>query len=444
MVSKMGRIYYSLQYRSQLDLLRSKLKESRYQGFYLPLRLFTNLNTRSKFIESLALLGRDVIITNNYWSKLRPSLLADEIICPPGSTNKHQIKDLKIKKDKMDYLKLLQDNSSLLHYVQEEYSKYAAMKEFILNKGEEKKKDPIDDLLFEESLNSSRQSIYFEFPFIPLGPFNLKPKNNKYEVDALNKLIDKINGQLFTIQTSKKEYQNCIHTIPISLNLFEDQTAKVNDLIQKGMNFNRICLWIIDFNEHYATKKDINLLQSILVNFEEKEEIILKYPGKFGNQFLTKLGPNYAEILRLNGFPGQNINLTFKKGSTRRFLDPQTGQFFSLNSIGEVLKSEIPKPMDCSCLICKNNNIRTYNKAKLVYLSNEPQDEDFFKYFIGKAIKTAPSKARKKQNELLLQHCFHNTDRIMNLEYNTFKSQFNSGNNCNEWFKIIDEVNLYD
>ncbi|MFX1258664.1 MAG: hypothetical protein ACFFAN_12450 [Promethearchaeota archaeon] len=415
----MNTIYYWLQNKFELEFLREQFRDSKCKGLYIPFNFFDNEKTKDAIKESLKILDKEIILYFNYNNDLRPKLFSDkQIMGRKRLSEKESEKRRKVIEKKTEQLKYLYELCNIEEarkYIEQKYQKYLDIKEFLNNPIES---DCDIDELFLEVIKHEMEIMDFEFPFITSPPTEIGSKEKGRE---LLYLINEVNNNFSQIQRSNKRFKDSIFNICLSIEDLKIESENYENFLNLSRQFNNISLWIINFNEIYASKEHIKLVYDFLCNINKTNKIcIVKYIGIFTNQLIKTIGNNLNSVIRLNGYPGQNINLLTPITRTRRLVDPISGNYLSHVNIAE----RFGKDFYCNCEICRHYNVINYETAYELYLREDAENSRFYKNYIGRARKTKHAKIRKIQNKFLLKHCFINTDTDLNLNLKDFRSKY--------------------
>lgn len=433
----MNNTYYWLHARSECENLGTKLYESNCKGFYVPYTFFDNEKTRESVKETILALRKEVILYNNYNLDFRPTMipeikLKENLAKSSRESAKNWERLLEKKQEATDRLKLFCDKKEkAIEYINENYERYLGLKSFL----QEKENTRGIDNFFSQFLESKIKVLEFEFPFITLPPIN---DLSKYQdLSEMYELIVELNDFFFDYQKNKSKFKNSIYNVTLSMDDLKNNKTNIKKMVERINHFPNVAFWIVDYNELYSTKEHIRLLNSFLSQIaQEKQKVFFKFVGIFSNRLLRLINDNWYSIVRLNGYPGQNINLTALIPRTRRLLDPKNGDYLSLSKIGERFQEEY----SCDCNMCKRNYIDSYKKASDFYLRDDPENSEYYKKYIGKAIVTKRQKLRGIQNQKISKHCFHNLELNMNLDFHEFCLKFEKSKNFTEWAKVYKEA----
>lgn len=434
----MPNIYYKIQYKTELEALNLELKKSKCKGLLIPKKHFFQINKEDgcrkideTYLKTLKSFNKKIILYENYHTK-RPSLLDPE-----------KLKDDKSKKDfkhKIEKFKSKCNETDLENFLKGELNDYQEIYSFYNHYISQEPTSIVERKLYKDGLNF--EISQFTIPYIPITPsksfgstkfFNdLAQYTNRTNI-ILNKLIDK-HFNIFNLE-------NHLLTITLILDDYKKNPSSINNVIKNCAKFKSIGLWIIDFNEidTKATKENINYYKEIISKFDElHSSLFIYYSGVYSSRLIEKINPEINNILRIDGYPGLNVNIEALVSRTRRFYYQGNGNFYNARSFAEkLLTNHSKEKYDCNCLICLTYRIKDFEKAFNFFIKN-PKNNVVYKEFIGQAKKTKEKKLKAKQRIFLMRHNFHNLDHHLHLDYEEFKRLIFSTNFImNNWKKSI-------
>ncbi len=389
------------------------------EGLYLPSNYFDSETEREERIEIIKLMNKNILFNFKY-QKYRPPFRASE--------------DKKIQKrytEKIEFIRKLTDIENAKRWVQEIYQNHQKSYNNLKDK-------EIDDLLAElaeQGIPNVPNVDNFEFPFLVFPPENIK------DYTELVGLFSKVNDNLFEIQNSDTQYNDCIYTICLSKEDLRDSSERMMNEVEKANSFSFIAIWIVNFNELYVTAEEIQAFYRFLNMIENgKTRIYLRFVGNLVERLCRFLGPKYYCILRLNGYPGNNINSIYGL-HTRRFVDPRSFDFLNQKSI----KDKIGDSYHCNCDVCTGFEINSYQKAEDLFLQEEGlSSSPYYRNYIGKAhdAKYIEEKLRRIQNTHSLKHGFFQQNSIASKTFDEFRSVYTQINNFRFWNEIFEDARV--
>lgn len=428
--------YYRLQYKSELEYFREELQGSNCRGFYVPYHFFENNETRDALKESLSILGKEIVLYNDFYKEFRPTLIADSDLrrfVSKSDDPSSWESIIEKKKLGLEKLRFLTDNpNNAMDYVNNQYSIYLDTKEFLENLQNRNELE----LFFFDFIQDPIEIKEFEFPYVPTFPLNSKVKHK--DLEEIYNRTQLLNELFFNIQKEERKFKDCIFNITLSLPDLEKESSVYHDMIKRTTYFSNVSLWIIEFNEIYATRSQIMKVCDLVQQLSQsKNFFVCKFIGIFSNRMLRRYGSKLHSTIRLNGYPGQNLNLMTRIARTRKLVDPRSGSYLSIANIGEKFKEDY----HCNCNICLDNEIYDYTAASEFYLSPNPEDSPYYRHLIGRAVKTKHKKIRNIQNRNIQSHCLANLEENLNLNQPDFYTKFKNAKNFDTWKKIYLDVN---
>jgi len=377
------------------------------------------------------MINKNIILYDNYSSKLRPSLIPDEAIKRMDMPNEQKEKMIEQKRNKLEFLVKLTNINEVKKLVEEEYKNYCQIKKDF-SQMLQYSPMPFDSLFADYK---PVEVFEFQFPYISFPPIN----NSLQELHEMYFILEKVNENFYKIQKNKDDFKNSFYSIPLMCYDINQETELFGLLKERMKVFKNIFIWIIDFNELYHTSNEIfnycNFIDSLKSG---KNKIFVQFIGIYTYQFLRNLGLAFSGIIRLSGYPGRNINIPAKTERTRRLVEPISFNFFNETGLSDALEKPAiqEQSFNCNCNVCKKFNVHTYKQALNIYLSGDPTKVPEYKKYHGRAKATLKDKIRKIQNENILKHCFFNVEQVLNLSFEDFKSMFSDTRFFEKWNEI--------
>ena len=416
----MSNIYYKIQFKTEVNTLNIDLKNSKCLGFLIPKRLLVKRETKEldkNFIKTLKILDKKIILYENYYTSQENFETRPSLFNPNKSKDDNIIKS--IKQQNIDFLKNC-NQKDIQNFFEKEINEYNEIIKGILEFTKEKPSSKIEEKLLKKP--KKFEILGYTIPFFVSVPYSLKKKVyfNKYfrfiqeaqtiyeELILKNNDSYKLNEQFLTIPINLKDY------------LSNNKILIENVLFKNCEKFKNIILWIIDFNDLYATKDQIKAYEEIIRSFNKKSvSLYIFCMGIFSNCLKLKINSNIKSIIRTNGYPGLNVNILARVKKTKRFYFQENGNFYNDNTIDDILRSKVIKHK-CDCRICKENKIKDLNKVKNYFIEDPTKNPDYKKY-IGRAKLTLQKKLRGLQNSFLFEHNFLNIDKQLNMSCKELK-----------------------
>lgn len=427
-------IYYKLQYKTEIERLNLYLKSSPCKGFLVPKRHFfkkdkiTNQKQVDKpFIKSIETLNKEIILYKNYYND-RPYLI------DPQTDSLDEDLYEKLESDFRSFILNFQGNK-LEDYFKEEISEYIQIIDEVENYTN-RPRNLIEKKLFESHDNFKISC--FIIPFLPTIPIHIINQNPFFE--ELNNVNEKAINQLYNLTLKHSNTYNLDnHIITVTLNLKDcmNKTYDINKIIKKYEKFNKIGLWVVDFNEITASNNEIKHFYDIVNKFSENfKELYIFYVGVYSFRLINKINPDIKKVIRISGYPGLNVNIPAIAPRTRRFYFHNSGMFYNDQGFSKDLLRKRNLAYNCNCSSCTNFNISTLQRAFDIYFQN-PVDINAYNQFRGNAKKTLKSKLKTKQNVFLMNHNFYNIDRQLHYNLVSFVDEvLNTELKINNW-KIL-------
>ena len=423
----MSNIYYKIQFKSEIETLNLEIRKSKCKGLLVPKKHFFKRNKENNsneidelYLKTIQSLNKNIIIYENYYS-LRASLL-------DPSKSKDDDSKRKIFEKKEVYEKIFSP-SNIENYLLNETSDYLEIIKFVEIVDNNKKISEIEQKLFQKRENFKIES--FTIPYLPKIPVKYNDKSEYYRAicefnsNAINNIELHIKKYL-----EKYDLDNQIITITMIMEDYLNNKYDLNEILKQVEKFKKIGLWIIDFNDLLATRKEIDSYMKIVSFFNEKvPSLFLYYSGIYSSKLLEKIDPDINKIVRTSGYPGLNINIPSIAPRTKRFLYQGNGNFYNPNNFAkELLKKHIKLKSQCKCEICKNHKINNLKRIYDFYIQNPKDNPDYYEYH-GRADKTLEQKLKTKQNSFLIKHNFFNLDYQLHLTLKKIYEFFYINNN---------------
>ena len=434
----MPNIFYKIQYKTELETLNLELKNSKCNGLLIPKKLFLKTKQENDqkeidetFVKTIKSFNKKIILYKNYHS-LRPSLVDPNKLID----KKHKEKATK-KYEKFKNKCNLKDTEK---YFLKEINEYNEIIKFTEHYLKEKPKSIIESRLFKGNPNFEINKIIL--PYIPSIPEKFNRKS-----DFHNKLIQLTNKKTQILDNvinkylNKYDLVNQLYTITLSLEDYKNNPNCINALLRKSEKFRNVGLWIIDFNDvnKNTTKKPISHYHDIISKFNNLNiSLFIYYSGAFSVRLIEKINPEINNIIRIDGYPGLNVNIPARVTRSRKFYYQNNGNFYNeINFSNTFLRKKVKEKYKCNCLVCSEYNIKDFRRVLNFFIAN-PKDNDDYAEFIGRAKKTKEKKLRAKQKVFLMRHNFHNLDRHLNMNKQDFKDLiFKSNYELENWKDFI-------
>ncbi|MFX0140044.1 MAG: hypothetical protein ACFFDN_40755 [Candidatus Hodarchaeota archaeon] len=431
----MSNIYYIIQFKSEIETLNLEIRKSKCKGLFLPKKHFFKKNKEDQsyeinepYFKTIQSLNKDIILYEKYYSR-RPFLI-------DPTKSKDDLKE-KIFEKKEEFEKLFKDSNIETYFLSEitDYLEIISFTEILKNN---RKISGIEKKLFQKRENFRIEN--FIIPYLPEIPTSFFDKSEYYHTicESNSKAIH--NLKLY-IKKYLKSYDldNQIFTITLTIEDYLNGKCNLNAIIKDAENFKKIGLWIIDFNDIVASRKQIEIYNKIVSFFYEKtSSLFVYYSGIYSSKLLDRIDPNINKIVRISGYPGLNINIPSMAPRTKRFLYQGNGNFYNPNNFAqELLKKESRLESHCNCEICINHKINKLERIFDFYIRNPKDNPDYYEYH-GRADKTLEQKLKTKQNSFLIRHNFYNLDHLLHLPlkklYNFF---FINNKGLQNWKEFI-------
>lgn len=204
------------------------------------------------------------------------------------------------------------------------------------------------------------QILGFTIPYIPViqSSYGTKKKYNielfKCNIKAINIFYDT------TIKLLKKHgLNNQYLTITLVLEDFINNYYSIPEMLKKCKPFNNVALWIIDFNGLTSTVKNIESLKKLIINFQKiNSNLHIYYTGLYSTRLVEEIDSTISNFVRINGYPGLNINIPALIQRTKRFLFQDDGKFYNPSAFSEeFLKGSSSIKYNCNCSVLKNSHL---------------------------------------------------------------------------------------
>ncbi len=431
----MPNIFYKIQFKTELEGLNLELKNSKCQGLLIPKKHFfkrnkvTNLNEiDAQYVKTLNSFDKKIILYNNYY-QFRPSLMDPEDFT--------QEKDKKNAKEKFNTFKLKCNKEDIVSYFLEEIKEYneiiAYVKNFL-------KSSPTEGIKKLYGKKENFEILGFTIPYTPIinSSYNAK---KKYNIDLFK--CNRRAADIYydtTIKFLKKHgLDNQFFTITLILEDFINNCYRIPDLLTKCKPFKNIGLWVIDFNGLNSTVKKIENLKKLIINFQEIDSNLqIYYAGLYSSRLVEKIDSKISNFVRINGYPGLNVNIPAIAKRTKRFLFQDDGNFYNPTAFAETfLKKSSSIKYNCTCSICSNYKIINFKKVFNFFVEDPISNRDYDE-FIGRAKKSLGNKLKAKQNSFLMKHNFYNLDHQLHMKREEFKDlMFKKNLGIKNWKKFI-------
>lgn len=428
---KLSNIYYKLQYKTEIERLNLYLKQSLCKGFLVPKRHFFKEDKKTKqkqidesFIKSIESLNKEVILYKNYYND-RPYLI------DPQTTSLNDETKEKLQKDYSSFVSDFQ-GANLEKYFKKEISESIQIIDFV-EKYKNRPRTLIEKKLFKS--HDKFKVSCFTIPFLPAIPIKISKKGSFFK--KLNSINEKAIEELYNLSLKYVKTYNLNNHIPIIVLNLEDYMKyhyDITEIIKKYEFFNKIGLWIVDFNEISASKKEMKEFYDIIEKFNSVfAKLFVFYIGVCSSRLIDKINPNIKKIIRISGYPGLNVNIPAMVPRTRRFYFQRNGRFYNDRGFSEDLLRKPSLNYNCKCSSCYDFRIKSLQRAFDIYFQN-PVDVNAYNKFRGNAIKTLKEKLKTKQNIFLMNHNFYNVDRQLHSDLEKFtKEIFSTNLKMNNW-----------
>lgn len=427
----MSSIYYKLQYKTEIERLNLYLDRSPCKGFLVPKRHFFKEDKKTKqkqidesFIKSIETFNKEVILYKNYYND-RPYLIDPQI---------DSLKDETKKKLQEDYSSFVSDfqGANLEKYFKKEISESIQIID-VVEKYKNRQRTLIEKKLFKSHDNFKVSC--FIIPFLPAIPIEISKRSSFFK--KLNSINEKAIDELYNLSLkyfNTYKLNNHIHMIALNLKDYMKNHYDFAEIIKKYENFNKIGLWIVDFNEIGASKKEMKGFYEIIEKFNSVfADLFVFYVGVCSSRLIDIINPDIKKIIRISGYPGLNVNIPAMAPRTRRFYFQRNGKFYNDRGFSEDLLRKPSLNYDCNCSSCYDFRIKSLQRAFDIYFQN-PVDVNAYNEFRGKAKKTLKDKLKTKQNIFLMNHNFYNVDRQLHSDLERFTKEIFSINlKMNNW-----------
>ncbi len=431
----MPNIFYKIQFKTELEGLNLELKKSKCQGLLIPKKHFFKKDKQTgknyidtHFVRVLSSFDKKVILYENYYN-YRPSLV--------NPANIAKKKDKKKLQNKFNEFKSRCNEKDIETFFLKELSEYNDIITLV-NKFTSSK--PVSGIkkLFGEKQNF--EILGFTIPYIPIiqSSYGIKKGYFMDLAECNSKAIDIFYN--ITIKLLKKQnLDNQYFTLTLVLEDFIENIYSIPNILKKCAPFTKVALWIIDFNEINSTRKEIEYFKKLILNLQENTPaLFIYYTGLYSTRLVEKISPKISNFIRINGYPGLNINIPAIIQRTKRFLFQENGKFYNPSAFSsEFLTTSTPIKYSCKCSVCNDFKINDFEKAYNFFVNNPIYNEDYNE-FRGRAKKFLENKLKAKQNSFLMKHNFHNLDYQLHMKREDFKSlMFSKNNGINNWKNYI-------
>ncbi len=432
----MSNIYYKIQFKSEIETLNLELRKSKCKGLLIPKKHFFKRNKEKDsneiddlYLKTIQSLNKNIILYENYYSE-RPSLL-------DPSKSKDDNNKRKIFEKREVYQKIF-NPKNIEYYFLNKINNYLEIIKSVEILKNNKKFSEIEQKLFGKREDFKVET--FTIPYLPVIPTKYRSKNEYYhKLCEFNSNTRENIKLLARKHLTKYELDNQIFTVTMTMEDYLNNKYDLNLVLKESEDFKKIGLWIIDFNDLIATRKEINSYRKLVSLFNEKAStLFIYYSGIYSSKVLDKLDPNINKIVRISGYPGLNINIPLMAPRTKRFLYQGNGSFYNpTNFAQELLKKQLRLKTQCNCEICKNHKINNFKRIFDFYIQNPIDNPDYYK-FHGRADKTLEQKLKTKQNSFLIKHNFYNLDYQLHLTLKKFYGRvFINNNGLPNWKEFL-------
>ena len=431
----MPNIFYKIQFKTELEGLNLELKNSKCQGLLIPKKHFfkknkvTNKNEIDvQFVKTLNSFDKKVILYENYY-RFRPSLMDPEDFT--------KVKDKKKQQERYIAFKLKCNKEDIETYFLEEIKEYNQIIAYVKKFLESRPTEGIKKLF---SKKENFEILGFTIPYLPVihSSYGTKKKYNielfKCNIKATNIFYDTTKKFL-----KKHGLDNQYFTTTLVLEDFIKNYKSIPDLLNRCKPFKNIALWFIDFNDLTSTVKKIENLKKLIILFQEiNSNLQIYYTGLYSSRLVEKIDSTISNFVRINGYPGLNINIPAIVQRSKRFLFQDDGKFYNPTAFSEeFLKTSSSIKYNCNCSVCSDFKIADFKKVFNFFIDNPISNRDYDK-FRGKAKKSLENKLKAKQNSFLMKHNFYNLDHQLHLKSEEFKDlMFKKNMGIKNWKKFI-------
>jgi len=428
-------IFYKIQFKTELEGLNLELKNSKCQGLLVRKKHFFKKNKITgkneidiQFVRTIISFDKNIILYENYY-QFRPSLIDPEKFTKEKEKKKFQ--------ERYDEFYSKCNNKDIETYFLQEISEYnqiiAYVKKFL-------KSSPTGGIKKLYGKKENFKILGFTIPYIPIiqSSYGTKKGYNielfKCNIKATNIFYDT------TIKLLKKhELNNQYFTLTLVLEDFINNYYSIPNLLKRCKSFNNIALWIIDFNGLTSTVKNIESLKKLILNFQKiNSNLHIYYTGLYSTRLVEEIDSTISNFVRINGYPGLNINIPAIIQRTKRFLFQDDGKFYNPTAFSEeFLKTSSSINYNCNCSVCSDFKIANFEKVFNFFIDNPISNRDYDE-FRGRAKKSLENKLKAKQSSFLMKHNFYNLDRQLHMKREEFKDlMFKKNLGIKNWKKFI-------
>ena len=431
----MPNIFYKIQFKTELEGLNLELKNSKCQGLLIPKKHFfkknkvTNLNEiDAQYVKTLIIFNKKVILYKNYY-QFRPSLM------DPEDFTKE--KDKKKAQERYNAFKLKCNKEDIEAYFLEEIKEYNDIIAFVNKYLESRPTEGIKKLFGKKE---NFEILGFTIPYIPVihSSYGTK-KTYNIELSDCNRKATNIFYDTTIKYLKKHELNNQYFTTTLVLDDFIKNYYSIPDLLNRCKHFKNIALWVIDFNDLTSAVNKIENLKKLIITFQEiNSNLQIYYTGLYSSRLVEKIDSTITSFVRINGYPGLNINIPAIVQRTKRFLFQDDGKFYNPTAFAEhFLKTSSSIKYNCNCSICSGFKITNFNKVFKFFIDNPISNRDY-DVFRGKAKKSLENKLKAKQNSFIMKHNFYNLDQQLHMNREEFKIlMFKKNLGIKNWKKFI-------
>lgn len=419
----MSNIYYKIQFKTEINTLNIDLKNSKCLGFFIPKRLLLKRGTKEldkNFVKILKILDKKIILYENYYTSQKKFETRPSLIDPDKIEDDNSAKSIKQQND--NFLKNC-NQEDIQNFFLKEINEYNEIIKRILALTKEKPSTKIEEKLFKKPKNF--EILGYTIPYFVSIPYSVTRKSYFKKYQKFIQEAQKIYEELILKNVDSYKLNEQFLTIPITLKdyLTNKKILIENVLFKNCQKYKKIILWIIDFNDVYATKNEIEAYEEIIRIFNKKcESLYIFCIGVFSNCLKLKINSNIKGIIRTNGYPGLNVNIPIFARKTKRFYFQGNGNFYNDNTIDDILSSPFIKH-NCDCRICNENKIKDLNKVKNFFIEDPIKNPDYEKHK-GRAKATLIKKLKGLQSSFLFEHNFYNIDKQLDMSCKELKKIF--------------------